>query len=61
MRGDPERMPEEFVVRLQESRREGKYGDYVTYRVTIPKWLVELYGLKKGDLIRLVFKSKVRG
>jgi len=53
-------MPQEFVVRLQESRRPGKYGEYVTYRVTIPKWIVELEGLKKGDLIRLIYKSKVR-
>ena len=34
--------------------------EYASYRVTIPKWLVETEDLKKGDLIKLSFEGKVR-
>lgn len=53
-------MANEFVTTIQEMRRDGKNMEYVSYRVTIPKWLVETEGLQKGDRIRLRFEGKIR-
>jgi len=52
-------VPEEFVARVQECKRRGKYRPYLSYRITLPKWLVEVYGIRGGDLIRVIYKSKV--
>ncbi|MHC1610882.1 MAG: hypothetical protein ACXQTW_04690 [Candidatus Methanospirareceae archaeon] len=50
---------EEFVARVHECRRKGKYGELTTYRITIPKWLADLEGLKGGELIRVIYKGRV--
>ncbi|OYT67241.1 MAG: hypothetical protein B6U65_03685 [Candidatus Wolframiiraptor sp. EX4484-121] len=50
---------EEFVARVQEVSRKGKYGQLKTFRITIPKWLAELEGLKGGELIRVIYKGRV--
>jgi len=53
-------MVNEFFTVIQEAKRPGKNMEYVSYRVTIPKWLIETEGLQKGDRIRLRFEGKVR-
>ena len=50
---------EEFVARVQEVRQKGKYGELKTYRITIPKWLADMEGLRGGELIRVIYKGRV--
>jgi len=50
---------EEFVTQVTVSKREGKYHPYISYRVTLPRWLVDVYKIEEGDYIRMIFKSKV--